>query len=332
MEHTEFRKLQESKGGSYLITLPKDWVSSQRLGEEKTVRITEMDTGSLIIEPREPTDRPLEVEIELGERIESHIIERYLLGYDIIKIKSPTKISPRDRQRIKGMARRLIGLEIVEEAPEHMTLQCLLSPSALPVKSLIKRAYDVAAQMHEDVVSALTHNDAELARNVIERDEEVDRLYLLAVRQLRGAVREPSLAGKIGLSVVECLDYRTISSFIETIGDLAVGIAREILEREKEVAFKGRVLTELVQYSELIHDLHQKAMKALLTQDRTQAEKVIISREGLEVKRRTVSTVIAGESGAREISSLIRILLQLESMGTAAVDIASILAWMPEEN
>src|SRR5712692_6103983 len=173
MEHTEFRKLQASKGGSYLITLPKEWVSAQKLRNDQTVRITEMESGSLIIEPREPDDRLQEAEITLTERIEAQIIEQYLLGYDIIKIKSPTKISAKERERIKSMARRLIGLEIVEEAPEHITLQCLLSPSALPVKNLVKRAYDVTAQMHEDAIHSLSHDDKDLAKNVIERDEEV---------------------------------------------------------------------------------------------------------------------------------------------------------------
>ncbi len=331
MEHTEFRKLQQSKGGSYLITLPKQWVAARKLGEEKTVRITEMESGSLIIEPRETDDRLQEVEIILSERIEAQIIEQYLLGYDIIKIKSTNKISAKERERIKSMARRLIGLEIVEEAPEHITLQCLLSPSALPVKNLVKRAYDVTAQMHEDAINALGHNDMELAKNVIERDEEVDRLYLLAVRQLRGAVREPSIASRIGLTVVECLDYRTITGFIEGIGDLSVGIAREVTEATQKHSYKPRVLSELTHYSKTIYDLHQGAVKALLARDRNLAEKVLTSRASLEAKRRSLSTTIAQEGSPNEISSLIKVLIYLEGIGTAAMDIASILAWTPEE-
>ena len=331
MEHTEFRKLQASKGGSYLITLPKEWVSAQKLRNDQTVRITEMESGSLIIEPREPDDRLQEAEITLTERIEAQIIEQYLLGYDIIKIKSPTKISAKERERIKSMARRLIGLEIVEEAPEHITLQCLLSPSALPVKNLVKRAYDVTAQMHEDAIHSLSHDDKDLAKNVIERDEEVDRLYLLAVRQLRGAVREPSIASRIGLTVVECMDYRTIAGFIEGIGDLSVGIAREVTDNAEKHSFKPRVLNELTHYSQSIHSLHQNAVKALLAHDRNLAEKTLTSRPSLEAQRKTLSTTIAQESSPKEISSLIKVLIYLEGIGTAAMDIASILAWNPEE-
>ncbi len=330
MERTEFRKLQASKGGSYLITLPKDWVAAQKLDEEKNVRITELESGSLIIEPREADDRLQETEITLNDRIEAQIIEHYLLGYDIIKIKSPGKISSKERDRIKSMARRLIGLEIVEEAPQHITLQCLLSPSALPVKNLIKRAYDVAAQMHDDAINALIHGDKELAKNISERDEEVDRLYLLAVRQLRGAVREPSLASRIGLTVVECMDYRTVAGLIERIGDLSDGIAQEVAERPKDFNFKPKVLAELTEYSKAIYDLHQGAIKALFTRDRSLAEKVLTSKNNLELKRKALSTTIAQEATPTAIPSLIKILIYLEGIGSVAMDIASMFAWMPE--
>jgi phosphate uptake regulator len=63
--------------------------------------------------------------------------------------------------------------------------------------------------MLEDVMRTLRDHDLELATDIIQRDDEVDRFYLLTVRQLKAAIEDPQLSEKIGIKCPrECLGYR----------------------------------------------------------------------------------------------------------------------------
>ncbi|MEM2059072.1 MAG: phosphate uptake regulator PhoU, partial [Thermoproteota archaeon] len=93
------------------------------------------------------------------------------------------------------------------------------------MKTLFKRAYVIAQQMHGDSMMALLERDVELAQNTIKRDEDLNRIYFLIVRQLRTIIRNPRLADKAGIKLYECLDYRLAAKSIESVGDEAVSIA-----------------------------------------------------------------------------------------------------------
>ena len=63
-----------------------------------------------------------------------------------------------------------------------------------------------------------------MAKNVIERDVENNKFYFLLVRILRTIIQNPRLSEKIGITPIECLDYRLAASLIEGIGDACVQV------------------------------------------------------------------------------------------------------------
>jgi len=109
-------------------------------------------------------------------------------------------MTPDVREEVSTAIRKLVGLEIVEEDATSMTVQSLLQPASMPVKSTLRRAYALAANMHREAEVALVRRDADLAVSVERRDDEVDRLYFLMVRQLRPALRKPSMTERLGIS------------------------------------------------------------------------------------------------------------------------------------
>ncbi len=85
----------------------------------------------------------------------------------------------------------------------------------------------ILLSMQEDAISALDKSDSNLAEDVIERDNEIDRFYLLIVRQLKAAMSDPELAKKIGVSRQrDSLGYRIIVKSMERIGDHIENIAK----------------------------------------------------------------------------------------------------------
>lgn len=104
------------------------------------------------------------------------------------------------RKFIKDAARqRLIGLEVIEESRNELVLQSLLNYRDLSLDKAMQSMYRLVSSMLEDVMRALRDHDHELAKDVIQRDNEVDRFYLLTVRQLKAAIEDPQLSEKIGI-------------------------------------------------------------------------------------------------------------------------------------
>ncbi|MGY5852483.1 MAG: PhoU domain-containing protein [Candidatus Thorarchaeota archaeon] len=223
------RRLQQTggkEGSSFLIIVPKDWVVRQKLSKGDPVFVAEREDGCLIVDPRLPKageTRATTVRIESNLRWE--ITSKYLLGFDEIRIVSKTPITNEERDTIKGIIKRFVALEVTDEDDNSIVVQCLVDPSTLPVHKAMRRMNLIATRMLNDALNAYFEGDSKIADDVILRDEEVDRLFFLIVRELRLAIQYPQMAEKMNITPVEALDFRLAAQYLERIADLAVDIA-----------------------------------------------------------------------------------------------------------
>ena len=278
----EVRKVQRTPSGTFFVTVPKSWAEDQRLKRGSVVSVTETSDGRLLIDPKHDVEPSLRtITLKPGPYLSREIVGKYLLGFDIIRVEAKKRISFEVRDVVKETVSRLIGLETVEEDYSNIVLQCLLDPSGFPPEKILRRGYAIAAGMHRDVVNALVGGDMRLAKSVIARDDEVNRLYFLLVRILRTIIQNPSLSEKLGVRPIECLDYRLAASLVEAIGDECVRTALKTLE------LKGAKLTEdlkklFVDFHMACFGAHESALKAFSTGDVGLAEGVKNMREKVE--------------------------------------------------
>ncbi|MBS7607705.1 MAG: PhoU domain-containing protein [Candidatus Bathyarchaeia archaeon] len=276
------RRIQRTPSGTFFVCLPKEWAERYGLKRGSVVAIDETSDGKLLIDPEYGAAPPSRVVVlEPGPYLSREIIGKYLLGFDIIRVEAKESISFETREIVKKTVSRLIGLEIVEEDYSKIVLQCLLEPTSFPPEKILRRGYATVAGMHRDVVNALVNGDVHMARSVIARDEEVNRLYFLLVRILRTIIQNPSLSEKLGLQPIECLDYRLTASLVETIGDECVRTAFKVLD------LKGTKLTEalkklIVEFHVMVYGAHENALKSFLEGDIALAEEVRNMRPQVE--------------------------------------------------
>jgi phosphate uptake regulator len=279
---SELRKVQRTPSGTFFVCLPKPWAERYGLKRGSVVALTETSDGKLLIDTEyaaEPSPRA--ITLKPGTYLSREIIGKYLLGFDILTVEAKDRISFEVRDTVKNAASRLIGLEIVEEDYSRIVMQCLLEPSSFPPEKILRRGYTIAAGMHHDVVNALVDGDINLARSIIARDDEVNRLHFLLVRILRTIIQNPSLTEKLGVRPIECLDYRLVASLVEAIGDECVRVAM------KTVELKGTKLGEdlkksLVGFHMVCFEAHENALKAFLAGDTGLAEDVRLIRAKTE--------------------------------------------------
>jgi phosphate uptake regulator len=280
---SEIRKVQLTQSGTYFICIPKSWAKQQGLKKGKIVSLSETVDGKLLIDPKydlEPSPRT--ITLKPTSYLNREIVGKYLLGFDIIRIETKEQINFDLRESIKKTVSKLIGLEIVEEDYSSVVLQCLLKPSGFPPEKILRRSYALTAGMHRDVVNALLNLDINLAKNVIARDEEVNRLYFLLVRILRTVIQNPSLSEKLVIYPIECLDYRLTASLVEAIGDECVNVAQKILELKSKQLTK-ELKKAIIELNTLCSDSYKNALTSFLSGDISLAEEVRNIRDKIEL-------------------------------------------------
>ena len=288
----DLRKIQRTSGGTFFVCLPKNWAERNGLDRGVVVSVTESADGPLVINPKYNVERTPQVAvITPSPFLDRVIIEKYLLGCDIIQVQAKDRISPLDRERVKQASTRLVGLEIVEENHSKIVMQCLLEPSTFPPQKILRREYSIVSGVHRDAVTALLEGDVELAKNVVARDNEVNRLYFLLVRVLRTVIQNPGLSGKLGILHIDCLDYRLVASLVESIGDHSTSIGETVIKLGG-AKIADNLSKLILHLHNVAYGAHENAISAVFYHDVSVAESVRSEREKVESIFHEIETAI----------------------------------------
>jgi phosphate uptake regulator len=288
----DLRKIQRTSGGTFFVCLPKDWAERNGLDRGSIVSVTEAADGKIAINPKYGVERAPQVAvIKPTPLLDREIVEKYLLGYDVIRVEAKERISPINRERVKQASSHLVGLEIIEENYSKIVMQCLLEPSTFPPQKILRREYSIASGMHRDAVTALIEGDVHLAKNVVARDNEVNRLYFLLVRVLRTVIQNPGLSEKLGILPIDCLDYRLTASLVESIGDQSACIG------EKVIKLGGAKIAEnlsqlVLKFHTVAYESHENAINAVFSRDISMAESVRAEMENVATMFNEIETVV----------------------------------------
>jgi len=272
----EIRKIQLTGKSSYTVSLPKTWATQVGLREQSQVSISTLPDGSLRVTPSDsvkPQGRGIfNIEGLFDNALARQMIAIYIAGYDTFELRSP-QIRSDQRKTIRDMSYRLIGMEIVEETAKSVVIQDFISPNELKIKKSIRRMHLIIESMLADATKSLIKNDMDLANDVILRDRDVDRHYLLVLKRLQAMLKTP-FAEASDINANQSLEYYLTAVSLERIADHASKIAHCAL-----TLAGGSVPTETLdnisEASKLSNDIMQLAMEALSELDPKLAEKAI---------------------------------------------------------
>jgi phosphate uptake regulator len=336
----EQRRLQITGGSTFIISLPKDWVTKNELQRGSSMSIHEEEDGSLSISPssfskREKQDKAL-IKISSSDKTEAIMrtaISAYLSGYNILKIKAKGQklLSSELRNNLKSFARNyLVGTEIVIDSPTDLTLQVLLNYPELTVQNALSRMSIIASSMHKEAIEALKKLDYTSSKAVISTDREVNRFGLYIVRLLKLAVSNQRIVKEIGLvNQKECLSYRLIAKSVERTADHATKIAENTLSLREPV--KKETLNRIVELSNLANSMFETSLQALFRNDFNLAESVI---EKLSQIHKLEKDAVLFSQNA-EVEEIVNLRLLIESVRRTAeyaADISEVVLNMNVES
>ncbi len=339
-EKYETRKIQFTGKSSYTISLPKPWIEDLGLMQGDLVRIyrkgsTNLELYPPNVKPQTPQTEEATIEIQPNEEpdaIGRKLISLYFMGFRIINIKPQSdRLSPHHRLRIKESVRRmLMGSEIISDSSDMITIQVLINLVELNVESAFKRMVHLAKSVSRDALLAVQENNRELAREVTDMDDEIDRFSFYIIRQLKLAIQSEHILKEVGFhNARDCLGYRVLVKNIERAGDHAVMMAKDVLEFDKKIDKDAiAVLQDMNGFALSVLD---DACLALFKADYIQAENTITKAAQIAQHEKNIQEVTASIWDSEIVFRIRRIADNIKRISEYSVDIAEIVLNMNVE-
>ncbi len=261
----EPRKIFRSGKGSYILTLPKEWIRKNGLKEGDVLYLEASDDHILIL-PRYHRNR--KALVDLGnlnfEEVVRRIIAYYLANYDMLRLKIH---SDEQRRAIAFASDILIGMEIMEDTGDEIELMVHLDPSRIDLEELIGRISNVCISMLSDFVKiSLGKFDRGVVSSIIVREGEVDRLCFLILRIARNLKFHRSFA-RIMERIADHIEHmaEAILNLGKSYNELSIG--KDVLEilklssmafQKSEIEMAEEVLQNVAKLQGKIINLQEK--------------------------------------------------------------------------
>ena len=333
-ESGETRKIQFTGKSSYIVSLPKQWIMELGLKQGDQIRMVRKGSSTLELYPpkfESRTQKKEDAVIEIdGEEEASSIVRKlislYFLGFKTINVKPKNgRLSAHQRNTVKEAVKRmLMGSEIIADSSGGITVQVLVNLLELSVDGAFKRMIHLAKSMSSDAILAVKENNLELAQEVINTDDEVDRFGFYIIRQLKIAIQNEHMLKEMGFrNARNCLGYRLVVKNIERTGDHAAFIAKDLIEFKKPV--KKEILQKIQEMNEFCLSVLDDACLALFKEDYNQAEKTISKTKETTKFEKKVRDASKSLKDDEEIYRVRRMTENIRRISEYASDIAEIV-------
>ena len=327
-----YRRVQCTGRGSYIISLPKEWVEDLGLNRGSEIAFNIQPDSTLMLVPRkimekegrENGSKPKEYYINIDSKEPPQSTMRmiralYAIGADIIRVHfKNTQDATKNKNDIKNLARdNFLGSEIIDETQDEITLQILIKHSEFPIEKAVRRMAIVALAANRDAIAALKDRSTSIFESVISAHNDVNRLGLYIVRQLKHGI-ERNLYRELGFRTPkEFLLYRIAVNDIENIAQNAMNIINNLGTLQKlidnETLFikdpiDEEIYNQLVYFSSQAHQLYDDSIKALFKRDYKDAEKLISKREALMPLENELIMLMSSKKHDPNIASVLRLI------------------------
>jgi len=327
-----YRRVQCTGRGSYIISLPKEWVQDIGLKRGSEIAFTIHSDSSLALVPSKLKEKGEETErsklreyyVVVDSKRDSESIYRmtkalYAIGADIIRIHfKSAEDAEKQKTDLKTLARdTFLGSEIIEETPDEITFQILIRHSEFPIEKAVRRMAIVALSANKDAISALKNRNTAAFQSVVNARNDVDRLALYTIRQLKWGI-ERNLFKELGFKTSkEFLLYRIAVNESKNIGEDALNIVNSLETLQKMVEdqtlfikepIDEEIYSQLLKFNALAHQLFEEATRAMFKREYTDAEKIISKRHSFVELENELITLMSSKKLDPNIAAILRLI------------------------
>ena len=218
------RKVQLTGGSTYTISLPKEWATTNDV-ETGTPLVLYPSEERLVALKRSARNSDNWIAIDVRdvdpEALKKTLETAYVTGYDEITLESPTGLTAEQRRAARSAVNGPVGVEIQDVTEDSLLVHSLLDGTEVSLRQTVVQMQLTALSMHEDAIRAILENDDELARRVIDQDDDVDRLFALVSRQFHRGLAEFREIAQLDVDRPTAFAYYRMARQLERVADHA---------------------------------------------------------------------------------------------------------------
>lgn len=175
------RRLQKIKGGSYIISLPAEWVKKNNLDVKSELEVYETADG-LKIRPERKLNDEREILLKDIDEVLYLISVYYMQGVSKIVVKSEKVIDPEDKKKLRELQLTHPGLEIDDETFNKISFR-INSQISTDLVSLVSSFRDKILKILNDLQS-VKNLSKEMIIDLINRCDLLMRDYRVIIRNI----------------------------------------------------------------------------------------------------------------------------------------------------
>ena len=339
VEKDQVRKIQFTGKSSYIVSLPKEWIKDQGIKQGDQVSVVRQGSSVIEIKPINFGRRATQdaATLVITSKDDKHTITRklialYFLHYKTINVKPKNgRIDPNQRIAIRNTVKKiLMGAEITADSTNEITIQVLINLVELSIDGAFKRMLHLSKSMQNDALLALRENNKELAQEVLNSDDDVDRFSFYIVRQLTIAIENSHMLEEMGFTNArDCMGYRIAVKNIERLADHAVSLSKDILDFENPMPEK--IIVKIKEMSDFSLSVIDDTCLALFKNDYTSAEKAIAESYNISKYEKRVIDLLKTVKNEETAFRVRRIVENIRRISEYASDIGEVVLNMNVE-
>ncbi len=286
------RRLVKAGQASHTVSLPKEWLDKNNLKKGDAIYLKEKSDKELILssEGKEEAAKQKEIVIETTNKaldhIQREITAAYINNYNTITIVG--KDIDEKGKEVRRMLHDFVALEIAEQTSDRIVAKDLLNWKEISIDKTIRRMDIIIRSIFEDTIKSLTGKN--LHESINFRDFDVNRLYFLMFRILKGALTDINIASSFNVSNSDILNEWYFVLNLENVADNLKNVCKIFLE------LKENELKELDEIYKMLQTNYLDALKAYYDRDKDLAQKVASKREIIqnqceELKKKNISLI-----------------------------------------
>ncbi|WP_415379258.1 AbrB/MazE/SpoVT family DNA-binding domain-containing protein [Halosimplex sp. TS25] len=225
------RKLQQVGGGTYTVSIPKDWANEHRLEAGMELYLTTHIDDSIVLRAAEKDVDDLGTATVAIDGDDPALVRRALraahaTGFETVTLEPADAFTDEQCRVARGVVRNLVGTDLLVDSAEEITVQHLLDAANVSVRQSVVQLQYTALSIHRTATDALVDGDAEAHERLRARADEAERLSRMVARHASRSLVSLEEIDRLGLTRPTLFDYHATARHLETVARRGVGVAR----------------------------------------------------------------------------------------------------------
>ncbi|WP_255197864.1 AbrB/MazE/SpoVT family DNA-binding domain-containing protein [Halorarius litoreus] len=226
----ETRKLQMVGGGTYTVSIPKEWATDHALEAGTPVHLYTHRDGSIVVRSaRKEGDRldaaRLDIDGDSPDLVRRSLRVAHAMGFETVTLVHESAFTDAQRRVAREGSRSMVGADTDVAADDELVVRNLVDASEVSVPQSVDQLGFIARSIQQAATAAVLDADAAARDRLTDRATEARRLFDMVSRHLNRALVSLEEVDRLGTSRPALFDHYVAAHQLEHVAEQGVRLA-----------------------------------------------------------------------------------------------------------